>query len=292
MVGDAIGALFCCAAIPFALVAIAVAIGEGIYRATAMRGIEPGRYHCGRCRYNVHGIGSWNCPECGSDLRRVGLRTRKDQPRFSICGRILLWSAAMLPIAVVICGMAMALLPNMSERTFSVSLVDVDSHGLMRPIHVIARGVGWGKSPRLESVKAYAVYADGSYHSLADYAVDDKSWHRPEPWFAALEPHGIGADGATREAYADDLARLAAALAQQRTDLTPLSRLSVRVDVDYSDQSTGEYKALVGLVMSGVVWVAVLVWITRVWSRQNKERLRLRKRTIEEFGRIAGMAEA
>lgn len=30
---------------------------------------------CGRCKYTVYGISSMQCPECGADLREVGIRS-------------------------------------------------------------------------------------------------------------------------------------------------------------------------------------------------------------------------
>lgn len=30
---------------------------------------------CGRCGYSARGATGWNCPECGADLREVGIRT-------------------------------------------------------------------------------------------------------------------------------------------------------------------------------------------------------------------------
>ena len=49
---------------------------------------------CGRCGYDVRGLPSRVCPECGGNLRVVG--TRRRRPPLDRRGWIILWSLAML----------------------------------------------------------------------------------------------------------------------------------------------------------------------------------------------------
>ncbi len=51
------------------------------------------RARCGKCDYNVTGLDSLTCPECGSDLRRVGIINAAEQRRL---GRGPLIAAAVL----------------------------------------------------------------------------------------------------------------------------------------------------------------------------------------------------
>ena len=37
------------------------------------RGMEGRGPHCGSCGYSTHGLAGLTCPECGSDLREVGI---------------------------------------------------------------------------------------------------------------------------------------------------------------------------------------------------------------------------
>lgn len=34
-----------------------------------------GEAACDRCKYPIAGLGGWTCPECGADLRKVGIAT-------------------------------------------------------------------------------------------------------------------------------------------------------------------------------------------------------------------------
>jgi class 3 adenylate cyclase/predicted RNA-binding Zn-ribbon protein involved in translation (DUF1610 family) len=68
-------------ALPFALAAIVTAIILFKRRRRARVAKEP---TCGRCGYNVTGLSTFTCPECGSDLREVGIRSER---KVSLKGR-------------------------------------------------------------------------------------------------------------------------------------------------------------------------------------------------------------
>ena len=50
-----------------------VALGLAIFGQARMQGSEAGDSVCGSCGYSTRGLQSFQCPECGSDLRRVGI---------------------------------------------------------------------------------------------------------------------------------------------------------------------------------------------------------------------------
>lgn len=56
-------------------IAAAVAVGllAGAWRAGHAAGPVAGFGECGRCGYSARGIAALCCPECGADLRRVGI---------------------------------------------------------------------------------------------------------------------------------------------------------------------------------------------------------------------------
>lgn len=56
---------------------------------------------CGRCRYCVRGIGGLICPECGSDLRQVGIITGPSRLPFWYWIQIGLWTL-LLPVAAIL----------------------------------------------------------------------------------------------------------------------------------------------------------------------------------------------
>jgi len=58
---------------------------------------------CAACRYKVRGLQSWTCPECGSDLREVGILTRglRVVRSISTFEMIALWTSMIGTIAVL-----------------------------------------------------------------------------------------------------------------------------------------------------------------------------------------------
>lgn len=57
---------------------------------------------CERCRYPVEGLGSLNCPECGADLRRIGIITRamEVRRRGHLPGALVAWSLLCLMVGL------------------------------------------------------------------------------------------------------------------------------------------------------------------------------------------------
>lgn len=68
---------------------------------------------CGACGYNVTGISRLSCPECGADLREVGILTPRMTRPLGVGGAIALWTL-ILPIpAMAISSLVIhALLPS------------------------------------------------------------------------------------------------------------------------------------------------------------------------------------
>jgi hypothetical protein len=60
---------------------------------------QPGK--CGACGYQVRGIGSLNCPECGADLREVGITTRETGGSLWLLPVVILM---ILLVMIVVCG--------------------------------------------------------------------------------------------------------------------------------------------------------------------------------------------
>ena len=55
---------------------------------------------CGNCGYLVHGLTTFTCPECGSDLREVGIVTEGFTKRMGPAGRTVTWSALLAVAAL------------------------------------------------------------------------------------------------------------------------------------------------------------------------------------------------
>jgi hypothetical protein len=84
------------------------------------RGVRVTEPSCGKCRYIVHGLEGFICPECGSDLREVGILRPDTRAPLSRGKRTLLWFAvAPLPtflLAAILMPIAMPQLLTQTQR--------------------------------------------------------------------------------------------------------------------------------------------------------------------------------
>lgn len=75
---------------PFAVMSLLFwLISIGLHR-WRYRCVEANEIHCATCRYNLRVVATWNCPECGSDLRTVGVLSREIRHPFPLTFRLLL----------------------------------------------------------------------------------------------------------------------------------------------------------------------------------------------------------
>lgn len=85
--------------LPF-VIAFAVAVMTYRYKRSAARNVtEPS---CGGCGYCVRGLETFTCPECGADLREVGILTPGQRRPLGRGMRLLLWSVAIVPLAIIL----------------------------------------------------------------------------------------------------------------------------------------------------------------------------------------------
>ena len=93
---------------------------------------------CGKCSYAVQGLPSFTCPECGSDLREVGIvtpTTRRPLPPLVLA---IIWTLILPVPALVVSGVTVALVPLVQHTTMKVNyfgphsgeyvIVDLVSH--------------------------------------------------------------------------------------------------------------------------------------------------------------------
>ncbi|MDB5332169.1 MAG: hypothetical protein JWP03_3320 [Phycisphaerales bacterium] len=113
-----IGAL-CIAAL--AGVTLGVVHRKWAARPPVVIGREP---RCGQCGYIVRGIATFICPECGSDLREVGIDTGHARQPAWVSTTILsiLWTILLLPVAAWATGVIEDALPRWSRVTHTASL--------------------------------------------------------------------------------------------------------------------------------------------------------------------------
>jgi hypothetical protein len=78
---------------------------------------------CGKCGYPVQGLPTFTCPECGSDLRQVGIVTSWQARPVGPLARGLLWTLALpVPAYVVTAVLAMTVLPIRITQQQTLSL--------------------------------------------------------------------------------------------------------------------------------------------------------------------------
>ncbi len=77
---------------------------------------------CGACGYNVRGLSQLSCPECGADLREVGILTPNMRRGIGPIGGVVLWSVIQLLPGMIGASLAIAfLVPNVYTRTENAS---------------------------------------------------------------------------------------------------------------------------------------------------------------------------
>ena len=85
------------------IVALVLVSGAILISLRLLRRSAPTDPVCGRCGYNVRGLPTMTCPECGSDLRDVGIRTTQKPATASTTTR-LVFQLALLGVAVAAVG--------------------------------------------------------------------------------------------------------------------------------------------------------------------------------------------
>ncbi len=99
---------------------------------------------CGKCSYPVHGLETMTCPECGSDLRAVGIYTPAMRHRLGPVARILLWTI-LLPIpAMIITQVVYNQIPTRWITSLTVDYTVPDS-GNYHALQLKLQGEGRGQ---------------------------------------------------------------------------------------------------------------------------------------------------
>jgi len=94
------------ALLPFFVVGVVFALTRALGpRSRVAHAEEP---TCGKCGYIVRGIEGFTCPECGSDLREVGIIPPGGRRPMGTAMRLLVWTVATLPAGF---GLGLTLTP-------------------------------------------------------------------------------------------------------------------------------------------------------------------------------------
>lgn len=104
---------------------------------------------CGSCGYAVRGIETLVCPECGADLREVGIETPKRKGAVTPLGFVVSWIVLMPVPLMVLTGLLLAIGPVEYRGSSSVQLAP--QSGVIPTIelrfHVLERTTGLAGGP-------------------------------------------------------------------------------------------------------------------------------------------------
>ncbi len=76
----------------------------------AMQVPRDGLSRCGHCGYAVEGLNHMQCPECGSDFRKVGIVSPYQQKVMHPMVFGMLWALLLFPLVVIVAAIITALL--------------------------------------------------------------------------------------------------------------------------------------------------------------------------------------
>jgi hypothetical protein len=98
------------------VVGAVIVVCFGAYRVfrgpAATAGHDSAAPRCGRCNYIVRGVPTFTCPECGSDLREVGILTARSATRAAgPVPYIAIWTLVLLLIGIPLTAILVRVLP-------------------------------------------------------------------------------------------------------------------------------------------------------------------------------------
>lgn len=152
------------------LVVLAVAIGAVIYERRRLKGVtEPS---CGACGYSVRGLTANRCPECGGDLKHVGVIRPDDVRPIGALIWFLIWSFFYWTIVMPIVG---PFWPRVIERDVDKEFSDPGSRRYDGIEIVYAEKRVWD-TIATRTLTIELVHLDGSKSGLTTWEGDDSSF--------------------------------------------------------------------------------------------------------------------
>lgn len=120
---DDIGGIFCvCWMIPFFATALCLSVAHQIQASWRARKIPDNDPHCAKCGYNLRGLTTMRCSECGSGLGKNTVLFRADKPPFTLGARLLIWTTFMPGPALIFYMLVLAIWPMSYLTTWNGTL--------------------------------------------------------------------------------------------------------------------------------------------------------------------------
>lgn len=201
----------------FALLLAGVLLaGVQVVRALAARAARHHGPVCGQCGYSTHGLTTLICPECGSDLRVVGISVNGRKP--AGLDRLLVWGlaiAAGLGLGVIQWTIVGEHLPREVRRSEQRTLTGPASRGYQQII-MDAGGAGWAHQPSRLNVKLTITLSNGRAGTPLDLRVDQtvREQKTGVPFSTELLKSWLENNGVTMEEMDPELGDIAMAVLQ------------------------------------------------------------------------------
>jgi hypothetical protein len=282
-------------------------IGSGIRPDPRRRPDQP---NCGRCGYSVLAATSLRCSECGSDFRRVGIRTGVAERTARLVVLSVMWTSVVATVGVItVWGLIPLLLPEVQHvrrtlqatgsRVTGIVGFDAEQHGRrwVWPWQHVDR-------ERIGTVRFDIDASTGEVLRLVD--------RLDEPGVQVVSPAALaGPRSSLDEALLDEWLIAAGIDPQSPTSqqekvrvMTLLERRfpaaaigPVRVDLGYGfnysqhhQQSSGRYQPIYIPAAASLVWL--IIWLVGLWriARPPADHLRMPKREAADVNPSASTA--
>ena len=133
---------------PLWLIVLGAVAGVVVWLAVTVvrgrKGAAPTGPVCAACGYSVVGLATTTCPECGGDLRAVGIvAPGAKRPGPGLLAAFLLYTLLLGFVAVVVTSVLVSVLPMLRTYERSVRLVTPAS-GAYKEVIIRTRGQNWG----------------------------------------------------------------------------------------------------------------------------------------------------
>jgi len=241
---------------------------------------------CGRCGYNVSGLPTFTCPECGSDLRGVGIVTPGQRRPIGPWGRALLWTL-ILPAPALILSVAAAVfvLPLENTRSDKLTLASPPS-GAYRGVELTAGGRTlfwpWERSTRGQqmSLQHVTIHLERFVGAVNPLEIDlARMAYRVRQMNGVLIEQSSGFDAvAVRDWMTDagidtanpqvqaEIQEICGAVQSAQTAaLTVPQPLMSRGPGSWTGSVSGCYAGMLGCVSVGLAGFWLVIWLLGVW---------------------------
>lgn len=141
--------------IVFAAVFIGVMIGRRIH------GRRVSVPSCGKCGYQVEGLEALRCPECGNDLRIVGIKTPSAPRPIGPVASAIIWTILLPAPALIITNFVSRAVPRHHYLTMDITL-GMPLSQAYQGVHISASGEQANGQWQPESLTLALQLADGS----------------------------------------------------------------------------------------------------------------------------------